>query len=96
MTRTTLFRCWDVMLGRGVDRLLSRSVDPRLHEPYVDDAPPHRLEMTPMRIRGFRLQRATDEESRWLAEALDRTSLGAGGTRVARTRDGRLVARPDG
>ncbi len=35
---TTLFLAGDVMLGRGMDQILPRSVDPRLHEPYVKDA----------------------------------------------------------
>lgn len=34
----TLFLCGDVMTGRGVDQLLPHSVDPELHEPYVEDA----------------------------------------------------------
>ena len=38
MPSTTLFLCGDLMLGRGVDQLLPRSVDPRLHERFVDDA----------------------------------------------------------
>ena len=38
MPATTLFLCGDLMLGRGVDQLMPRSADPRLHERFVDDA----------------------------------------------------------
>lgn len=38
MPSTTLFLSGDLMLGRGVDQILPRSVDPRLYERYVDDA----------------------------------------------------------
>jgi poly-gamma-glutamate capsule biosynthesis protein CapA/YwtB (metallophosphatase superfamily) len=34
----TLFLCGDVMTGRGIDQVLPRPGDPRLHEPYVKDA----------------------------------------------------------
>ena len=34
----TLFLCGDVMLGRGIDQVFPDSVDPALHEPYVDSA----------------------------------------------------------
>jgi poly-gamma-glutamate synthesis protein (capsule biosynthesis protein) len=34
----TLFLAGDVMTGRGIDQILPRSVDPRLHEPYVKSA----------------------------------------------------------
>ena len=34
----TLFLCGDVMLGRGVDQILPHSVDPKLHEPWVQSA----------------------------------------------------------
>lgn len=34
----TLFLCGDVMTGRGIDQILSNSVDPRLYESYVKDA----------------------------------------------------------
>lgn len=33
-----LFLAGDVMLGRGIDQVLPRSVDPTLHEPYMRDA----------------------------------------------------------
>lgn len=33
-----LFLCGDVMLGRGIDQILSHPGDPRLHEPYVSSA----------------------------------------------------------
>ncbi len=33
-----LFLCGDVMTGRGIDQIFSRSVAPRLYEPYVKDA----------------------------------------------------------
>jgi len=34
----TVFLCGDVMTGRGVDQVLPHPGDPRLHEPFVDDA----------------------------------------------------------
>jgi poly-gamma-glutamate synthesis protein (capsule biosynthesis protein) len=34
----TLFLAGDVMIGRGIDQVLSRSVDPVLFEPFVDSA----------------------------------------------------------
>jgi poly-gamma-glutamate synthesis protein (capsule biosynthesis protein) len=34
----TLFLCGDVMLGRGIDQVLSHPSDPRLYEPYVTSA----------------------------------------------------------
>lgn len=34
----TLFLCGDVMLGRGIDQILPRPVDPVLREPYVTSA----------------------------------------------------------
>jgi poly-gamma-glutamate synthesis protein (capsule biosynthesis protein) len=34
----TLFLCGDVMTGRGIDQILPRPGDPRLHEPVVRDA----------------------------------------------------------
>lgn len=46
--------------------------------------------MTPMRIRRFRLQRASGEEAEWLADTLDRESR-ALGTRVRLEGDGRLL-----
>ena len=33
-----LFLCGDVMIGRGIDQVLARSVDPQLLEPFVDSA----------------------------------------------------------
>ena len=33
-----LFLAGDVMLGRGVDQILPRPTDPRLHEPMVSSA----------------------------------------------------------
>jgi poly-gamma-glutamate synthesis protein (capsule biosynthesis protein) len=33
-----LFVCGDVMTGRGIDQILPHPSDPRLYEPYVDDA----------------------------------------------------------
>ncbi len=50
------------------------------------------FEMTPMRIHRFRLQRASAEETRWLAKTLDRESRKLG-TRVEETPEGRLVLR---
>lgn len=47
-------------------------------------------EMTPLRIRGFRLAHAAEEESRWLSETLDRESR-AFGARVEQTPEGRLT-----
>ncbi len=35
---TRLFLCGDVMIGRGIDQVMPRSVDPRLFEPYIDTA----------------------------------------------------------
>ncbi|MDX1675000.1 MAG: CapA family protein [Longimicrobiales bacterium] len=49
------------------------------------------LRMTPMRVRRFRLERATAMETAWLAETLDRHSRPLG-VRVERADDG-LVAR---
>ena len=34
----TLFMCGDVMTGRGIDQVLPRPSDPRLHESYVKNA----------------------------------------------------------
>lgn len=34
----TLFLAGDVMTGRGIDQILSHSVDPQLHEPHVKSA----------------------------------------------------------
>jgi poly-gamma-glutamate capsule biosynthesis protein CapA/YwtB (metallophosphatase superfamily) len=34
----TLFLCGDVMIGRGIDQIQSRSVDPRLFEPSITSA----------------------------------------------------------
>ncbi len=34
----TLFLCGDVMTGRGIDQILPRPSDPRLDEPWVEDA----------------------------------------------------------
>jgi len=34
----TLLLCGDVMIGRGIDQVLEHRVDPRLHEPWVQDA----------------------------------------------------------
>ncbi|MFW5924543.1 MAG: CapA family protein [Myxococcota bacterium] len=48
-----------------------------------------RLRMTPLRIRRFRLQRASDEETRWLQQTLDRESEPLG-SRVELAPDGRL------
>jgi poly-gamma-glutamate capsule biosynthesis protein CapA/YwtB (metallophosphatase superfamily) len=45
------------------------------------------FEMAPMRIRRFRLERASVEEAGWLAEMLDRESRGFG-VRVEKTADG--------
>lgn len=55
-------------------------------------SPPHRLTMTPMRIRRMRAERASAEGIRWLADTLDRESRGVGGTAVEPTADGRLRA----
>ena len=45
------------------------------------DGPVRELALVPMRMRRFRLQRATEEEARWLQHTLDRESR-AFGTRV--------------
>lgn len=50
------------------------------------------FEMTPMRVRRFSLERASDEEVRWLAERLDRESRRFG-SRVELTNEGRLALR---
>lgn len=34
----TLFLCGDVMTGRGIDQVLPHPGDPRIHEPYLDNA----------------------------------------------------------
>jgi poly-gamma-glutamate synthesis protein (capsule biosynthesis protein) len=34
----TLFVCGDVMLARGIDQILAEPCDPKLYEPYIDDA----------------------------------------------------------
>lgn len=49
-----------------------------------------RLEMTPLRIRRFRLERASAEDARWLAETLDRESRKLG-ARVELEETGRLA-----
>ena len=38
LSSVTLFLCGDVMTGRGIDQILTNSVDPRLYESYVKDA----------------------------------------------------------
>lgn len=48
-----------------------------------------RLRMTPMRIRRFRLERASDDETHWLAERMDRECRKLGAA-VERTADDRL------
>lgn len=50
------------------------------------------LELVPIRLRRFRLQRATPEEARWLASTLERASSGFG-TRVEVGEEGRLAVR---
>lgn len=50
------------------------------------------FEMVPMRVRRFRLQRASREEARWLRETLDRESR-VFGARVELTEAGRLALR---
>lgn len=50
------------------------------------------LEMVPMRIRRFRLERASEEEAAWLAATVDRESRGFG-ARVERIAEGRLALR---
>jgi poly-gamma-glutamate synthesis protein (capsule biosynthesis protein) len=49
-----------------------------------------RLELVPMRIRHFRLNRARDEDVRWLEQTLTRQGEGLG-TRVLRQGDGTLT-----
>jgi poly-gamma-glutamate synthesis protein (capsule biosynthesis protein) len=51
-----------------------------------------RLEMVPMQIRRFRLQRATPADARWLGEAIDREGRGLG-TGVRLAEDGSLLLR---
>jgi poly-gamma-glutamate synthesis protein (capsule biosynthesis protein) len=48
-----------------------------------------RLELVPMRIRRFRLERAAEDDARWLAERLDRESRKLGAR--LELRDGRLL-----
>ena len=75
------------------------------HEAYRDDLPLMyfltmdaasgslaRFEMTPLRIRRFRLQRASTEEARWLRDTLDRESRGLR-ARVELKEDGGLSVR---
>lgn len=50
------------------------------------------FEMTPMRIRRFRLERASEEETGWLADMLDRESRELG-VRVEKTPERRLALR---
>lgn len=52
------------------------------------------LALVPMRIRRFRLERASDEETGWLATTLGREGAKLG-TRVERTSGGRLALRWD-
>jgi poly-gamma-glutamate synthesis protein (capsule biosynthesis protein) len=49
------------------------------------------LALVQMRVRRFRLQRATEEEARWLQDTLDRESRGFG-TRVEYASAGELRA----
>jgi poly-gamma-glutamate synthesis protein (capsule biosynthesis protein) len=64
-----------------------------MYFPQIDDAGALvSFQMTPMRIRNFRLERTGAEETRWLAETLDRESR-AFGTRVEETDQGRLALR---
>lgn len=57
-----LFLGGDVMTGRGVDQILSQSVDPTLHEPWVQSATTY-VELA---------ERASTTDARWLAETLHR------------------------
>jgi len=50
------------------------------------------LEMTPLRLRGLRLERASAEEARWLGETLDRESRRLGAA-VELSAAGRLASR---
>ncbi|MDX1379804.1 MAG: CapA family protein, partial [Xanthomonadales bacterium] len=53
-----------------------------------------RLEMTPMHIEKFRLNRASAEEAGWLAQTLDRHSRSYG-ARIRTDRDRRLLLAQD-
>ena len=53
-----------------------------------------RLEMVPMRIRRFRLERAGAEAGRWMGETLSRESRRLDGADVELGGDGRLTVRP--
>lgn len=53
-----------------------------------------RLEMVPMRIRGFRLERAGPEAGRWMCDTLGRESRRLDGVDVGLTDDGRLLVLP--
>jgi len=55
------------------------------------DGTVHQLALAPMRVRRFRLQRAAEEEARWLQHTLDRESR-AFGTRVEAASAGELRA----
>jgi len=54
-----------------------------------------RFTATPMRVRRFRVNRATEEEAMWLEQRLARESERFG-TRVERQSDGRLLLRAEG
>jgi poly-gamma-glutamate capsule biosynthesis protein CapA/YwtB (metallophosphatase superfamily) len=53
------------------------------------------LRMLPLRIRKLRLERATPEDARWLAETMERISQGRGLPCVTVDEAGALVAKPD-
>ena len=57
-----------------------------------DGGTPATVEMVPMRLRRFRLERATAEDARWLAGTLDEASRELG-TRIDRSSDPELAAR---
>ncbi len=94
--RPILYGCGDILNDyEGISG--HEELRPELTAMYfveVQGDPPHRLAMTPMCIRGFRLRRASPEEARWLAETLDRESRQLDGTRIRPAGDGRLEARP--
>jgi poly-gamma-glutamate synthesis protein (capsule biosynthesis protein) len=52
------------------------------------------LELVPLLIRNFRLQRPSDEDARWLVETLDRECQAFGGRVISR--DGRVMLEWDG
>lgn len=72
----TVFLCGDVMTGRGVDQILRHPGDPRLHEPYSDDA---RAYVKLAEMANGRIPRPVDSTWIWgdALGVLDRAAPGA-------------------